>query len=243
MHRFFSLLTPFFILITVLTFGQTPTNKVDEPPYIEVTGTAEKEVIPYEIYIGIVIREKYIDKTKVTVQEQEDKLKNALKLLNIDLSNLNLQDANADYVKVRWQKKDVLTKKDYTLKVSTATSVGNVFQELDKLEIMDAYISRVSHSKIDSLRKEVKIMAIKAAKEKSDYLLSAIGEQTGKPLIIKESDGLPLANIPGVTMRGARSDESSFYIDGVKVRSKELDEIQFQKIKLQSNIYVKFLIK
>lgn len=243
MNKIKQLLTMAFLLTTILTFGQTNTPKTEEQPYIEVTGTAEKEVIPDEIYIGIIIREKYVNKVKVTIEEQEEKLKTAVRSLGIDLTNLYLSDANADYVKIRWQKKDVLTKKDYTLKVSNATTVGQVFQELEKLEITDAFISRVSHSKLDSLRKEVKIMAIKAAKDKADYLLAAIGEQTGKPLIIKEYEILPLSNVSGVNIRGGRTDGSLYYVDGVKVRDKEDDEIQFQKIRLQTSIYVKFLIK
>jgi len=224
-----------------MTFGQTNTQNADERPYIEVTGTAEKEVIPDEIYIGIIIREKYENKVKVTIEEQEEKLKNAIKALGIDLTNLYLSDANADYVKVRWQKKDVLTKKDYTLKVSTATTVGQVFQELEKLEITDASISKVSHSKLDSLRKEVKIMAIKAAKDKADYLLTAIGEQTGKPLVIKENE--IIANQQFVNVRGSRSSETEYNFDDMKIKSLDNSEIQFQKIKIQTSIYVKFSIK
>lgn len=159
MNKLKHLLTMAFLMTTILTFGQTNDTKVEEQPYIEVTGTAENEVVPDEIYIGIIIREKYINKVKVTIEEQEDKLKSAVKSLDIGLTNLNLSDANADYVKVRWQKKDVLTKKDFTLKVTSATTVGQVFLELENLEITDAFISRVSHSKIDSLRKEVKIQA------------------------------------------------------------------------------------
>ncbi|MFP5470560.1 MAG: SIMPL domain-containing protein [Bacteroidia bacterium] len=243
MNKLKQLLTMAFLLATILTFGQTNMTKTEEQPYIEVAGTAEKEVIPDEIYIGVIIREKYVNKVKVTIEEQEEKLKSAVKSLGIDLTNLYLSDANADYVKIRWQKKDVLTKKDYTLKVSDATTVGKVFQELEKLEITDAFILKVNHSKIDSLRKEVKILAIKAAKDKADYLLTAIGEQTGKPLIVRENDILPLANVTGVNFRGSRSEETLYYIDGIKMKSEENNEIQFQKIKLISTIYVKFSIK
>ena len=243
MNKIKQLFTIAFLLTTILTSGQTNTPKTEEQPYIEVTGTAEKEVVPDEIYIGIIIREKYVNKVKVTIEEQEEKLKNAIKSLGIDLTNLYLSDANADFVKFRWQKKDVLTKKEYTLKVSDATTAGQIFQELEKLEITDAYISGVSHSKLDSLTVEVKIMAIKAAKNKADYLLAAIGEQTGKPLIIKETETMPLSNISAVNIRGARSGEEFYYVDGVKVRDKENDEIQFQKIKLKTSIYIKFSIK
>jgi uncharacterized protein YggE len=243
MNKIKQLLTMAFLLTTILTFGQTNTTKTEEQPYIEVTGTAEKEVIPDEIYIGIIIRERYINKLKVTIEEQEDKLKSAVKSLGIDLTNLYLSDANADYVKIRWQKKDVLTKKDYTLKVSNATTVGQVFQELEKLEITDAFISKVSHSKIDSLRKEVRIMAIKAAKDKADYLLTAIGDQTGKPLIITESpQTIYRSEINALPTRNVNSIAST--VGGVSSSLGDKDnEIQFQKIKLASSIYVKFSIK
>lgn len=233
-----------FLLTTIPTFGQNNSTKTEEQPYIEVTGTAEKEVIPDEIYIGIIIREKYVNKVKVTIEEQEEKLMTAVKSLGIDLTNLYLSDANADYVKIRWQKKDVLTKKDYTLKVSTATTVGQVFLELEKLEITDAFISRVNHSKMDSLRKEVKILAIKAAKDKADYLLTAIGEQTGKPLVVKEYEILPNRTLANVNVvRGSRSSETEYFVDEVKMKSEDNNEIQFQKIKIQTSIYVKFSIK
>lgn len=243
MNKLKHLFTLAFLLTAMLTFGQANTTKTVEQPYIEVTGTAEKEVIPDEIYIGIIIRERYINKIKVTIEEQEDKLKSAVKSLGIDLANLYLSDANADYVKIRWQKKDVLTKKDYILKVSSATTVGKVFQELEKLEITDAFISKVTHSKMDSLRKEVKISAIKAAKDKADYLLTAIGEQTGKPLIITESpQTIYRSEINALPTRNVNSIVST--VDGINSGFGDKDnEIQFQKIKLVSSIYVKFSIK
>ncbi len=243
MNKIKQLLTMAFLMTTIFAFGQNNASKTEEQPYIEVTGIAENEVVPDEIYIGIIIREKYVNKVKVTIEEQEEKLKTAIKLLGIDLTNLYLSDANADYVKVRWQKKDVLTKKDYTLKVTNATTVGQVFLELEKLEITDAFISRVNHSKMDSLKKEVKIQAIKAAKDKADYLLTAIGEQTGKPLVIKENEILHNQTRANVNIRGSRSESTEYFIDGIKVSDKENNEIQFQKIKIQTSIYVKFSIK
>lgn len=227
-----------FLATTFTMYGQTYFPKSEESPYIEVTGTAEQEVIPDEIYIGITIKERYVNKLKISIEEQEGKLKTALKSLNIDLTNLYLSDANADYVKIKWQKKDVLTKKDYTLKVSNATMVGQVFLELEKLEITEASISKVNHSKIDSLKKDIRIKAIKDAKDKADYLLHAIGEQTGKPLIIRENEIYQPYRTFATPMMGARASvDAEYYIQAQE------EEIQFQKIKLQTSIYVKFSIK
>ncbi|MBC7486862.1 MAG: SIMPL domain-containing protein [Cytophagaceae bacterium] len=241
MNKTKQFLTFAFLLMSLATLGQAPIPKSEEIPYIEVNGTAEKEVVPDEIYISIVIREKYINKVKLTIEEQEGKLKNALKSIGIDVSNLYLSDANADYVKIRWQKKDVLTQNDYTLKVATANVVGQVFLELDKLEIKDAFIEKVNHSNIQNLRKEVKILAIKAAKEKADYLLTAIGEQTGKPLVILENQNfVPLEQL---NINAYHSKNIQYSVVGLSSKFEDSNEIQFEKIKIQSSIYVKFAIK
>ncbi len=238
------LLAMVLILIAISTYAQLKTETNEEQvPYIEVTGTAEKEVIPDQIYVGFYLQEKYVNKTKVSIEEQELKLKDAIKSIGVDLANLSVSDLNADYIKVNWQKKDVLTKKNYTLKLADATIVGKFFQELDKLEITDANISKVSYSKMDSLVKEVKINAIKAAKNKADYLLAAIGEKTGKALVVRETETLKNINY-------SNSYYTNSYIDGVKVLgssnttfNSKNNEIQFQKIKVESTIYVKFSIK
>ena len=240
MRNLQQLLTLAFLFFSFFTFAQVGTPKAEDP-YIEINGYAEKEVIPDEIYIRITIKER----DKITVQEQEEKLRAGIKASGIDLTNLVLSDANADYVKVNWVKKDVVTKKDYTLKVTNATAVAQVFQKLDSLQITDAYISKVDHTQIKELKKMVRIEAIKSAKDKADYLLTAIGEQTGKAMVIKENENAPGRNIyAGLEQRSSRSDANEYFVDGIKVRGKseEFPEIQFQKIKIQSSIYVKFLI-
>lgn len=239
-------LTQFFLIsilfTTILAFGQSNNQTTEEKPYIEVVGKYEMEIIPDEIFIKIVIHEKYESRTKITIQEQEDSLKVKLKSIGIDLSNLYLNDVNADFVKISWSKKDVLTKKDYTLKVSDAAEVKQVFQELENLQITDASISKVSHSKIDSLRKVVRIKAIKAAKEKAEYLLAAIDEQIGKPLIIREN--MPQYYSQDTYRMNSRSNYSYMQVGGVSSSygDKELEEIEFQKINLSTSIYIKFLI-
>jgi len=226
------------VISSVLSFGQGIEESKNSTPYIEVTGTAEQEIIPDQIYISIMLTEENNGRTKITIEEQEETLKNALSKIGVDLANLYLSDANADYVKIRWKKKDIITKRDYTLLVSNAIMVGKVYQELEELKIDEARIVKVNHSKIDSLRRIVRTTAIKAAKEKSDYLLAAIGEETGRPLIITETVNPIFSNV-NQTIRGSRSDLENVYIDGNKFNN----EIQFQKIKLQTSIYVKFSIK
>jgi uncharacterized protein len=234
------------LLIGTSSYSQVIPSQLEEKPYIEVTGTAEIDVIPDEIYVSIIIRERFVNKVKISIEEQEEKLKIAVKGIGVDLDNLSLSDANADYVRIRYLKKDMLTKKEYTVKLTNATIVGQLFLELDKLEITDAFISKVDHSKKDSLQKDVNIKAIKAAKAKADYLLNAINQQTGLPLLIRETEITPPRNTNQeyLSIRGSRTNVSEYYVDGVKYDSIEKrNEIQFRKINFRTSIYIKFAIK
>ncbi|MES2837209.1 MAG: SIMPL domain-containing protein [Bacteroidota bacterium] len=221
----------------VMAFAKTNAQTINsDKAYIEVTGIAEKEIVPDEIFIAITLKEKYVNKEKMSIEAQEEKLKSALKELNIDLNNLYLSDANADYIKVKFNTKDVITKKEYTLKVTTAKEVGSVYQQLEKIEINDAYIAKVNHSKIELFKKETRIDAIKAAKDKANYLLMAIDAQLGKPLAIKEE------NLPN---RGLQQYQANYASNVRSSRSEDFNdgEIQFDKIKIQSSVYAKFEIK
>lgn len=244
MKTFKSITILLLLIATKTVFGQATSDKEIEKPYIEVTGTAEKEIIPNEIYITITIRERQEGKEKITIDKQEADLKEALKSIGVSLDNLSLSDANANYIRVKWTKKDVITKNEYVLKVGDALTIGKVFEKLDELKIVEANISRVSHSKLEEFKKEVRIMAIKAAKEKADYLLTAIGEQTGKALKVYEQSPSYKIDDAYLNVRGGRSESSLYYVDGIKMSESDKDKIlQFQKIKLQSAIYVKFEIK
>jgi nicotinamide mononucleotide adenylyltransferase len=167
-------LTIGLIFLTQMSLGQTQAN-IEQKPYIELTGRAEKKIVPDEIYLSITIKERESGRDKITVEQQEKDLRQALTDLNIPLELLTVADAQADYIRVKWTKKDVISQSEYELKLSTAQQVADVFEKLDEMKIDNAFISKVSHSKIKEYRKEVEIQAIKNAKSKADYLLAAIG--------------------------------------------------------------------
>jgi uncharacterized protein YggE len=86
---------------------------------------------------------------------------------------------------------------------------------------------------MDSLKKDIRIMAVKAARQKADYLLGALGEQTGKVLVVTDSPDPVQPYYPMPRVMAMAQDA---------VPSAD-DELQFQKIKLSASIYVKFAIK
>lgn len=237
--RYILTLTLGLICISQMSFAQNHTSS-EQKPYIEVTGKAEKKIIPDEIYLSITIKERTSGKDEISVEEQEIKLRQALTDLNIPLDLLAVADAQADYIKVKWTKKDVISQSEYELKLTSAKQVAAVFSKLDEIKIDNAYISKVSHSKIKELRKEVNIEAIKNAKSKADYLLAAIGQQTGTALIINERNS---ESGDYYRIENRLKTSANFSRETAALNEKSIGAIVFKKIKLEALIYVKFEIK
>lgn len=221
-------------LVSVASYSQALPNS--EKPFIEVNGVAEKEISPDIIHIAIQLTERYDGKEKITIEKQESELRSYLRGIGMPDKDLYLSDANSGYVRVKFRTKDVMTKKEYTLIVHSAEDVGKVFQGLDKLDIDDANIVKLDHTKMSEYRKEVKIMAIKAAKEKALYLLEAIGESAGKPLEIREVEYQPV-----YAMANYKAESSLSYNSEDKFAS--FETMEFKRMKVQTNIYIKYEIK
>lgn len=56
----------------------------------------------------------------------------------------------------------------------------------DSAKIKVFYIQEMTHTRIEDFRKEVKILALKAAKDKAKYLLESINQSVGNALEIVE---------------------------------------------------------
>lgn len=227
----------FLVIFPYWSFSQeTPSGK--EIPYIDVVGSGEMEVIPDQIYISFTLKERFDGKKKMEIEDQEKELKKRLLKLDIDLKDLQLADATSDYIKIKRNKKDVIASKDYILKVTSTATLADVFEILDDIKAFNANILRVDHSDIKNLRKQVKMMAVKDAKEKAAYMLEAIGESLGKPIFIQEResfDEMPRMQMAAVMMKGAD--------DANQDKESELPELSFQKIKLKYQVSARFAIK
>ncbi len=223
-------ITFLFAFVTILSFGQINLkNNEVEKPFIEVIGTATKFVTPDKIYISITLTDKLVDKKNYSIDEQEAKLKNSLTKLNIDSKNLFLSDSNLEITRKKYKETGYKVSKEFTLILKNADEVSKVFKELNDIDIKEASITKCESSEIELHRKEVRIAAIKVAKEKATYLLEAIGEQLDKPLEVREEE---------MNNYKANSIYSNAYIP-----SKENNEISFEKIEIKFSYYVKYSIK
>lgn len=224
------------LLSSQLIFAQIQ-NPRQESSFIEVDGTAKMEIVPDQIYVSIQLIDDLKNDRPVKVQEGE--LKEALLELGVDINKLTLSNANADFVRVGFLKKDVLKKATYTLLLKDANQLGKVFAKLDDIEVNRAFISKLDHSNMIELRKELRIKAIKLAKEKADYLLNAIGEKTGKPISVVETSNLGLM----YNSRGSNNIYNSQMKFESDSRYTNEQSLNFEKINIQSSIHVKFRIE
>ena len=109
--------------------------------------------------------------------------------------------------------------------------------ELEKAGISNISIDRVDHSQLEKLRREVKINAVKAAKEKADAFAEAVGQKAGRALYISESGG---GYYPRLSAVANVSFKAASVMDAGEEMAPVLD---FEKIPLKHSVLVRFELK
>jgi uncharacterized protein YggE len=221
------------VMLAGITRAQTVVNPLESSPYIEVTGEGELEVVPDEIYIQFTLKERMDGRDKTDLEKIEKELKKKLSAAGFKLTDLSLADANSDFVTIKRKKKDVLASKDYQIKLSSTSEIASLLDVLDDVKAENAYISRLDHSQMDEFKKEVKIKAVKNAKEKADYLLGALSERTGKVLFIQERDSYIQPYTRKMATLSMVAEDSDQAPD---------QDLSFKKIKLNYKVFARFAI-
>jgi len=230
-----NLITLLFVLTFLTNFGQTGQKNFIDQNYIEVTGKAEMEIIPDEIYLQILIKEKDY-KGKQTLEDLEKLMKEKLIGLGIDVSiDLAVKDLVSNFKNYWIKSNKIYTTKEYQLIVNDATTAGRVFQGLESIGISNISIDGIDHSEIQKFRTEVKVQAMSAARSKAISLVSAINQSIGKAIFIKEIENLDIDGWPHA--------RSNIVVTAASI-SKENElmapVIEFEKIKLEYSVLTRF---
>ena len=172
-------------VLTLTLFGQ---NIVDAIRGIEVTGTAERMVIPDELTFRITLAERMGSRGKIAIEQQEAQLRSELEKVGVDLAkDLSIYDISARYVRQR-RVKDVLARQDYRLVIRDLNKVAPLQDIADRINVSSLDLVVAENSHINDIRRELRIEAIKAAKTKAEYLMFAIGGKVGSAIFVKEID-------------------------------------------------------
>ena len=122
--------------------------------------------------------------------------------------------------------------------------------DLSKVEIINSHISKLNHSQLMQIEEDLKIAAIKNAKDKASKLLNAVDEEIGNLLEVSELEqsifkafieqhNYSLSNL--IRFRSNASYKPRTYeYDGYSYGEKPID---FQEVKLTTIIKVKYEIK
>jgi uncharacterized protein YggE len=221
--------------------AQTVDNTIKQRT-INVTGSAELQITPDEIYVQVELRE-YNKKNgdKVDIDAIRNKFLTAVKSMNIADSDVVVQgysgwDGNYWYYQKNKKKNpDMKAGITYEVKVKKVDDMDKLVDKLDDEATQNFYISRTSHSNMDSIKKELKIQAVKAAKAKAVYLAAALGENVGQALTINEpneASNYPRPMYANMAMKAQAADEVAPAINA-----------DFKKIKIQYDVNIIFELK
>jgi uncharacterized protein YggE len=137
------------------------------------------------------------------------------------------------------KKNELLASISYQVKIKTSRQLDDLVEKLDDEATTNFYIQRTSHSKLAEYRKQLKIQAIKAAKEKAIYLTEAIDEKVGEAVTINEPTEYyqPYYNVmrSNVMMKEQAMAGDLSAADG--------NAVDFRKMKLRYDVTVVFSVK
>ena len=165
------------LLLGIFAAGSLMNAQEVKKNAIEVTGVAEMEVEPDEIIFSIGIK-----------ADNKNQLADSEKLLFETLKNNGVKNEDIKFKSMYQNLYSKTTKftKSFQFKVNAKTNVSKLFEDLNKKWVSNLNIAEIKNTKIADFRKTVKINALKAAKEKADYLLGSINKKTGDAIEIIE---------------------------------------------------------
>ncbi|GHU69493.1 hypothetical protein FACS189413_08500 [Bacteroidia bacterium] len=229
------------LIVSLIAFSNTvfsQTKNFIDLPYIETFAKVDTLVTPDKVYLTIILTEKDT-KGKISVEELEEKMIARLSSIGIDLSKqLSVSDLSSNFKKYFLKQKDVLKAKSYSLLVYDAKTAMKVIIELEKDDISNISLEKTEYSDIENLKLELKTQAVLKAKENAVAMVNPLNQQVGKAIFISDlskssGDYVLHGAMAGVMVTGYSGKKSSILEDV---------DIEFHKIKVESEINIKFQI-
>ena len=214
------------------------------PKTISVTGSAEMDVIPDEIYVQVDLKEYKKRGEKVELESIKTNFLNSSKAIGIPDSLISIvayEGYNYNYW--HWRRKkdpDMLAAISYQVKFKESKKIDELIDNLDDEATSNFQIVRTSHSRIQEFRKQLKIQAVKAAKDKATYLTDPIGEKLGEAITITEPDDNSVYYY-GVNKTSNAALKEKFQMERNSTNSEA--PIDFKKIKLRYEVKILFALK
>lgn len=227
-----------FMLTATVLFAQ---ERNPFPKTITVSGSAEMQITPDEIYVLVDLKE--YDKKgqgKITIDNIRQDFLQAVHSLGIPDTAVSIASYDGyngnPWLRKKNKKTELYSSITYEVKLRKSAQVDALVDKLDDNATQNFVIERTSHSKMEEFRKQLKIEAVKAAKEKAQYLAEAINEHVGEAVTINEPmefDPVPIYRTYNMSNK-MLSDQST---------TPQVDQADFKKLTLKFNVNVVFALK
>lgn len=232
-------------LLTATLLGRTQTyDRNPFPKTITVTGSAETELVPDEIYVNVDLKE-YEKKGsgKVDLESIKSAFLKSVRSIGLPDSVVTIAAYGGyngyPYYWQRKKKKDELYATiTYQVKFNNSKKMDELVEKLDDMATQNFYITRTAHSKLETYRKNLKMQAVRAARDKAQYLTAAVDETIGEAVTINEPQEYyqPYVNVrlQSYAKEAAMADASA---------NDDEPAVDFKKIKLRYDVTVTYAIK
>lgn len=223
------------LFITTIFQGFSQSKNFIDQPYLETSVKTDTLVSPNQIYLSILISEKDT-KGKISVEKLENKMAVELKSLGIDLNKqLSLLDLSSNFKKYFLKSDDIQKTKSYSLLIYDGYTAGKVIQAMEKINISNISIEKLAHSDIENLKLALKKKAILKAKQNATVMTEPLNQKIGKALYI--------ADISGYSNYRFQNESKQIRIKGGSSIDTEPLAVSFEKIKVESNITIRFSLE
>lgn len=231
--------TTAFLLLALLfaniSFAQT--KSYIDFPYLETTANVDTMVVPDKIYLSILINEDDT-KGKISVEELENKMASEIKKAGIDPEKqLTLSDLSSNFNKYFLKKQDILKSKSYELLVYDAKTAGVVIMALENIGISNVELKKMEYSKMEELMLTLRTNAVKKAKLQAESMLKPLNQNLGNAIFISDNstriNNAFYGRAAGIQMSFSEKASDNY----------EPVPIEFEKIKVESEVHIKFAIQ
>ena len=230
----FTKITAAIMLAFIPFISHAQYKYTEETPHIEVRVSAERKVVPNEIYLDINIHED--DYRKKSINELEKTLYKVIEDIDMNLlADLQVADLTSNFKDYFIRKSQAKVNKSYVLKVKDAKTAGLIISELQEEGISEINLSRTDISNKEEIMDELRVEAMQKAKARASLMAESIGQRITKAYKINESSYYPQRfNSQRIFSKSASSMET----DAV---GGSLD-LEFEKSKLEVTVTVRFLL-
>jgi uncharacterized protein YggE len=233
-----------FTLAAFLFFSfahaQQPTA---QPRLVNVQAVAEMELTPDEVWVQVQLQE--YDKKgsgKVGIEKISNEFLAKMKALGLTEKEVSLQSASGQdnnywqwYRRNKQKTPDMKASASYLLKLGSVKQMEQVVQQLDDEATQNFYIQKISHSKIEEYRNQLKLQALKNARDKATLMAGAVDAKVGAVYQINE----PTDNSYQPPIMYARK----MSMEAADASGEPAIDVDFKKMKLRFEAPVSFMLE